>query len=519
MGLEDMCPDIGQVELEQKIIEEVGMDQFLFYRIAQGDDLDWIMGAPRPGYEMHCTACRQDFFEEKGKTAAKHLEFCPRCQSSIIPRRWNDRKCLDDIQFSYHFFQRGDGSDVWLRAFQVRCDRNFENGYKFDLFEYDRILFQTGRARRWTRTRNYWDGVKPWEERKKVLKKSWHGQCGNTRSSVFGGVTEEEMAGSCLQYAQAQEAFDTLNDPVEYLGLYVKYPVCEYLWKMGFGDLFHRRENNGAGFQQVVNLRAKSPDKLLRGLSRAEIKLFRNKGLSFEVYTKYRMLRDAGACRADNASVEFARAASYRTLHLEMVATDCNVSLAYLRKYYEKQSRRSGLMLQVVMGDHQDYLRQLRELDIADGDVFPPDLHGAHERLSMRISAAKTARRNAEFRIRRRLLEQYRFSWNGMLIRPIDSETELICEGEKQRNCVAGYAQRHVDGSTAIFVLRHKNDPSRPFCTVEFNEKGAFVPQCRAYRNADAPPEAQEFIKRWLNWIAVKKGIYIDDKGKKGNAA
>lgn len=33
---------------------------------------------------------------------------------------------------------------------------------------------------------------------------------------------------------------------------------------------------------------------------------------------------------------------------------------------------------------------------------------------------------------------------------------------------------------------------------MEFSEKDNKVRQCRAYRNGNAPPEAQEFIRRWM---------------------
>ncbi len=166
-------------------------------------------------------------------------------------------------------------------------------------------------------------------------------------------------------------------------------------------------------------------------------------------------------------------------------------------KYFRRQKKRSGLSYGNLLNDYGDYLIEIDEIGGA-GEMLPDDLHAAHERLSARLRRKKAAQSNSAFRARRRLLNRYRFAWHGMLIRPIDSESELIREGEMQNNCVAGYAKRHADGGTAIFVLRRRDKPREPWCTVEYNEKDNNVRQCRAYRNGNAPAEAQEFVRQWI---------------------
>ena len=95
------------------------------------------------------------------------------------------------------------------------------------------MVFYDGGARKWTRGRDWISGAYLWKPVKSIELKRWHLNYGQTRDDFFAGVSWDEIAGSCLEYAQAQEAFDTLRDPIEYLGLYVKHPQCEYIWGWG----------------------------------------------------------------------------------------------------------------------------------------------------------------------------------------------------------------------------------------------------------------------------------------------
>ena len=67
------APALSAADVSERISAIVEHKEFLFYRVAQSDDLDWILGAPDDGYEMFCTACGQRFFEKRDrKHTAKH---------------------------------------------------------------------------------------------------------------------------------------------------------------------------------------------------------------------------------------------------------------------------------------------------------------------------------------------------------------------------------------------------------------------------------------------------------------
>ncbi len=493
------CPGTG--EIEEKIRKDVTHEEFLFFRIAEGDELDWIFEL-KNGYEMYCTACRAYFFEERGrKHPASDYDKCPNCGHTITPRRWKDRKCLNGIKFAYHIFQKANGTstDVWFRSFQVTCNRDFEENDKYELFEYARVLFSEDGAKRWVRSRNWIEGVKPWKEVKFIRFKNWCPTLGIVRKNFFAGNIKEEIEGSCLKYSMAEEAFEKLHDPIEYLSLYLRYPACEYLWKMGLGRfLVEREQYYGNEFWKAVNLKAKKPDQLLRGLGKKELKIVKTDNhILIADLLKYRELKGKGVCKPDSESFQYVRGLRVAAANIDTLASQAHTTPLQLRRYHEKQAKRSGHSIIAIIADHRDYLRQLQEIGAENGDTLPNDLAAAHERLSARLRKTVDSKLNFWFRIRRRLLKQLKFRDGSLFIRSVDSVQEITKEGEMQRNCVAGYAKSHANGQTAIFVLRKKEKPSESWHTVELNPKTLNVIQCRGCRNSNAAPEASEFIRKW----------------------
>lgn len=490
------CPTLHASDVVDKLREEIGLEEFLFYRSAYQEFDLFLTGHEAPVWEIECTACGCRGYEKKDrKNPPKNWTRCPICGAKVMPRRWDARKPLDEQQLSFQVFQP-DGERMWVRGYQIARRRDAS----FDAFEYARIVFYPGGAKRWTRSRSYFYGVSNWKECKSVRLKLWHGCFGRTRENWFGRITMDEVRGTCIEYSQLDRALEAgLYDPVEYLALYCKYPACEFLWKMGLGWMFQERERWPAAFWRCVNLRAKNPKGLLKGLGKQDIKALAD-CTSFGTFETYRKLREHGAIRADADGVSYA-AAVYNAP--ERVRELC-FERPSLYKYFARQAKRSDMRYYNLLRDWNDYLSEIDE--VGGGEMLPDNLREAHARLSARVRSKRTAKSNPAFRVRRRLLARYCWRWNGMFIRPIDSETEIIREGELQDNCVADYAGRHARGETAIFVLRRKDKPREPWCTVEYIPEMNRLIQCRACHNADAPLEANRFIRRWLERNQTMKG-------------
>lgn len=514
------CPDYDA--MERDILDTILQnDQYIFYRSGVKDNI-WT---DTPDFwEMYCTACggvsglkkRRDF-------PASRLAQCPRCGAKVKALRWMRRAKLKN-RVLYYTFVRGEGAEMWLYAYYVTqdfCPEPEDTQMLFDLAAVYR--FAHGEAEKWTCKRQYevnaastphgGGGRKDhlggfgreinskWEKCKNVTKTIWQkGQIGGvTYPAYIGTITWETIRGSCLAYSQLDLAVDAGLDIPEYLALYVKYPACEYLWKMGLGHFLYFRQQDRQGFRRAVNLRADRPDKLLRGLTRQEIRYIAQNLISCQQAADYRKLRQAGVVRCDDAGWTWAQMIPE---YMDTVVAQCaarGLSHRALRAYIERQAARANRSVGAVFMDYRDYLRQNLTLPGADEfDLTPQDLQLAHERLSARLRTAATRKNLAAFRLRRRQLRPLRFAHGDYLVRPVDSPMELISEGEQQHNCVAGYEDAHAQGDTAIFVLRRRDAPRQSWHTVEIDEKALCIRQLRGAHNADATPEAEDFAALWL---------------------
>jgi hypothetical protein len=80
---------------------------------------------------------------------------------------------------------------------------------------------------------------------------------------------------------------------------------------------------------------------------------------------------------------------------------------------------------------------------------------------------------------------------------------------------VAGYASRHIRGTTTILFLRHKNETEKSYYTIEVNEQCREIRQCHGYRNEqenDKAAEVVEFEKEFAKFIQNPKKYKAERK-------
>ena len=162
---------------------------------------------------------------------------------------------------------------------------------------------------------------------------------------------------------------------------------------------------------------------------------------------------------------------------------------------------------------YNDYLNAVIGigLDLEDTkNIYPKDFTAMHD---LRISEYESLKAKADREKQKKLYESfakagekataYEYTDNEYtLIAPRDI-SELKTEGAILEHCVGrmGYDKKMADGQIVIMFLRHSNDITAPFVTIEYDLKQLKLLQAYAKKNSTPPSDAMEFIDKWQQFM------------------
>lgn len=89
----------------------------------------------------------------------------------------------------------------------------------------------------------------------------------------------------------------------------------------------------------------------------------------------------------------------------------------------------------------------------------------------------------------------YGFRYGDYIVRAPSCLKDMLIEGERQQNCVAGYAARMARQETVVLFIRRADRPDDPSVTVEV--RNGHVQQVRAYNNQDPEQDVLDFVEVW----------------------
>ena len=98
-------------------------------------------------------------------------------------------------------------------------------------------------------------------------------------------------------------------------------------------------------------------------------------------------------------------------------------------------------------------------------------------------------------------LQADNYAESVFFVRGIQSYDDLLDEAKQQHNCVAGYAQNIISGSSRIYVMREKTKPDRSLVTIELDRKKKLIQHFWSYNRPVRNKAQTEFIHRWLKAI------------------
>lgn len=343
-----------------------------------------------------------------------------------------------------------------------------------------------------------------------------------------------------LRYAYAEYCEHSIDRSIKYMEYAAVYPSVEMLSKTGFFDIVEDIIDYGVHCKREVNLSGKKPAEIFRMDSNRAAALMRfARGYDKELHRTnilavikmWRLMLKFNS----KATVEEAELLCMRT-GSDMVPDYCGtyVTSTHMIKsanleIYEKVSRivklspakiadyaeKQGISIHL----YKDYINECADLgyDLSDSIINrPKDFLAAHER----TSAAKRAKiiEAEELRLRKcrteysekiypDLLEKFAyFDEKYSIIVPVGAD-DIIDEARQQRNCVAGYAERHLRGKVIILFLRRRSAPGTSFGTLEIGQRGKkfYFAQAYAAGNKKLPEDARKWLDSWLDMVNQKE--------------
>lgn len=482
-------------------IHREALPQYIFYEYARG-------AKPMQGY---CTACRHDVLVQ----GAKHngAGECPLCGKSVT------------------FKAHGRAKKVWDRVTVQVINKIGENELVLRIFKINNWLFDYRRP-----DLSVWENARffiRWDKDNKIRADAYYYSYGSAmltnwkkgerpRFSLYQESFECDICGylycrnldSVLadtpwKYCQLARFYNQDRKPLEvmpYLSAYHQYPAIEYLVKLGLTKLAAHviYKHDGA---KAINPGGGNLRETL-GVEPEDLPFLQKVNVSALQMELYRELKILGI-RADEDFLMWFQQRDIRDMDnvlFPLMYTTPGRLMRYVDEKYEQlkdlKTRYGARRYEGpnrVLSEYRDYLDMGSKLeyDFSDSFVlFPKNLPEAHDQASKLFDTRKKAIYNRQIReAYKSLLEQYRFTKNGLTLIPPKTAREIVAEGHALHHCVHSYVDRVAEGRCVILFVRKTDSMKEPFFTVELHD--GKVTQIRGQQNCAPTPEVEKFLDHW----------------------
>lgn len=255
------------------------------------------------------------------------------------------------------------------------------------------------------------------------------------------------------------------------------------------------------------------------GLSKTELRQWRDSGADIRTIAAYKKLRRAGVPESFENLKEISKHLNlnYTTDDTEFYRLCCRMKVKP-GKMFNYLSRGKPTIPSGALTEYKDYIDMAKMLgwDLENDTVkLPKDLRRKHDEAAEEINemvANETAAVSNSSILKR--CAKYNFDMGDYCIRCAISAAEITAEGKALEHCVAGYAQRHMTNRLTILFLRRKDTPNKSLYTIEMH--GSDLIQIHGYRNDRNSANPREtmawLLDPWLDW--VKTGSKRDKEGR-----
>lgn len=283
----------------------------------------------------------------------------------------------------------------------------------------------------------------------------------------------------------------TVEELFKYLKKYDDHPSqIEMLAKMGLQHLI--RNTTGLRFSKPM------PDFL--GIDKSDIEYLKNLKLPLNEFRK---------------NIEWIKKHKIKSMHeyklYEKFYKD-NINptqklIDYLKKQleviksdlYGATGRYVSYSMNEVINLYVDYIKMGREIAMImnSPNRYPVDLKKAHDKLNKKIGIVRSKNKDKAILDNSRKYEKYIYFNDNYLICPCRNSGELIAESKVLNHCVQHYIDRVADNKTEILFIRKKEEPNRPYVTLELCKKE--IVQCHGKDNNIPDSYVKKFVKEWAD--------------------
>ncbi|AYB47681.1 PcfJ domain-containing protein [Paenibacillus lautus] len=457
----------------------------------------------------YCTHCKKQHRPlERLRHKQVELAICPNCKSKCGVRSAGiGRKFMCDTAVLV-WYEKSVQDNQAITARVISVYRDYSGDFKEVITKYNSshmYLFQPGNSTYFSYSM----------KQPKKLRSAFDGEYkyGSWKKHMSVKNIRQAVQGTPFQYCTWEQytKYDNgayISDMTEFFDLAARYPCIEYLTKSGFSSMvwakLYRDKTYGA-----INWNGKTIFDVLR-LNKVELNEIRKSGLevshqALRTYQKNRK-KDMGLGVVESILAADLEMPIYQDYLKELLRLTTEKAIY---KYVLKQIRNHGdhyKRAANVITDWRDYRLDCLELNIdirEDKNLFPNDLHEAHDKLRKQIKMKADEALNKKVAKRVSILESFRFEKYGLILRPAASTIELFDEGKMLKHCVGRYSERYATGYCDIFFIRKAEEPDKPFYTLEI-QKGKIV-QCRGFKNSDMTHEVVAFVKAFVKEKLTKK--------------
>ena len=456
-----------------------------------------------------CYLCREKVKAKHASQRFRQSEFttCPNCGRRVYALlEGSDRFRVDYVEDIVTIQKGTDGQTVFCRQWHLLRDPTAKwEDIPAQLEEVARYAVRGNKAAKWQREakENYYMNTYRYKLRDWTRVSNVHAIYDSGCFVYMPDNWRQIFQGTSLAYCDIVDyAINTKENgsdryTVRFMVDWARYPVVEKFWKAGYTGIIHEKLRGFWGrHRYAINWNKRTIAEAIKFPKRL-LKLFKP-----EEWTMDRMQRvadiwelvKAGKIREREIPQLMVAKLNFKDLYAAFGHASVSKILRYAEKY--------------TVYTYRDYLSDCLKLrwNLDDQQIlFPKDLYAAHQRSIAQVRFETNKEEELQFQQTREKALWQEWEDEVFLIRWPQNGAEIIAEGKALNHCVGGYVQRAAKGITTILFVRRKDEPGKPFFTLEWS--GDHVVQCKGSGNYDyqRDQQAAAFVEEWVAHIKAMK--------------